>query len=142
MAAGSPRQIWHGIQHRPGRRCSWATSKQATCGTKQFDLANLFNKRQAREKLFRHALTRHACRSVPGQTIFEPLFSCSSLVEQDCQVKLFGSTCSLLPGCPRASSARTVMDAVPNLLGATRCQTESGKLAALVAKFVYSSGVP
>jgi len=107
-----------------------------------FDLANLFNKRQAREKWFKHFLTRHACQSVPGQKMCQPLFSCASLVEQDCQVKLFGSTCSLLACCPRASSARTVLDAVPNLPGATRCQTESGKPAALVAKIVYSTGVP
>ena len=73
---------------------------------------------------------------------FEPLVSCLFLIERSLPGQhCFSSTFNLLSCCPRSYSARTVLDAVPNLLGVTRWQTESGKLAALVAN-VYSTGVP
>ena len=74
LATGSPKQIWHCIQHRPGG-CTWAT------------IAASFVQQETRKIKVVHFLTRHASTSAPGQNIVETLLSCLSLIELVCPVK-------------------------------------------------------
>ncbi len=129
--SGSPKQIWHCIQCRLGG-CTWAAGAASLAQQET-------SKRKVVQFLWPGTL-RQACRVTICLNHFCSL-ACLWL-NKFARSKLCGSICNLIACCPRASSSRKVLDAVPNLPGVTRCLTESGKPAALVANFVYSTGVP
>jgi len=57
------------------------------------------NKRQAREKWFKHFLTRPDSTSVPGQKCLNHFSIACILLNKFARSNLFGSTCNLLVSC-------------------------------------------